>query len=525
MTLFKSWQIFAAIAITITVTSCTQNQNLRITPKANSDRPNIIYILADDLGYGDVTCINSASKIKTPNMDALAKGGMIFTDAHANSAVCSPTRYGVLTGRYAWRTRLQRGVLWGYSMPLITKNRMTVASLLKNNGYNTGVVGKWHLGLEWSRTDNTIPNDNPTYEGNNIAITKRILSTPNDVGFDYFFGIPASLDMYPYVYINNDHVTATKINTTTGSTGQAYWRKGRIGNDLEHIDVLGTLTKKAVDYIDKQDAAKPFFLYFPLPAPHKPIIPHDRFQNKSGINPWADFVMQVDWTIGQIVDAVTKQGFAENTLIIVTSDNGATPGADFKLLAQHGHHPSGPLRGSKADIFEGGHRVPFIAHWPKVIDAGSKTYATICLTDLIATVADITNAELPDTAGEDSVTLLPYMNGTSNGILREATVHHSMNGSFSIRQGKWKLILCPDSGGWSEPHPNKKRSKPLPPIQLYNLETDLGETTNIHAQYPGVVKQLTILLESYVTNGRSTPGIPQPNDVTVTIVKQSKKQL
>ncbi|MBW8036479.1 MAG: arylsulfatase [Planctomycetes bacterium] len=488
--------------------------------KRSTKKPNIVYILADDLGYGDVSCFNENGKIDTKNIDSVAKEGMIFTDAHSGSAVCTPTRYGVVTGRYAWRTRLKEGVLGGWSKPLIKPDRMTVASMLKKNGYNTGCVGKWHLGWDWALTDENADVNNWMLDAKNVDFTQPIKQGPTERGFDYYFGIPASLDMTPYVYVENDRVTALPNGITPGSKGKTFWRKGAIAPDFKHIEVLPKITEKAVSFIDAQPGDKPFFLYFPLSAPHKPILPGKEFQGKSGLNEWGDFVLQVDWTVGQILKALKRKGFEDNTLIIVTSDNGATPGADFAHLEKFGHNPSYIFRGYKADIFEGGHRMPFIAKWPGKIKPGSTSDETICHTDLMATAADIVGYELPDNAGEDSVSILPaLLSKKYKKPLREATVHHSLNGSFSIRKGKWKLELCPGSGGWSYPREDRKQTKGLPPVQLYDLEKDIAETTNVQHEHPEIIKELTDLLQSYIDRGRSTPGKNQTNEGQVLIRK------
>jgi len=484
--------------------------------RADTQRPNIVYILADDLGIGDVGAFNPQGKIATPNMDRLAAEGMRFTDAHSGSAVCTPTRYGVLTGRYAWRTRLQSGVLWGYSMPLISDGRMTVASMLKQQGYNTACVGKWHLGLEWTRRDSAIARTDSSKESwENYDLSKPIVSGPLQVGFDYYFGISASLDMHPHVYIRNDRATSQATRIIEGSKPRPFWRKGPVGDDFRHIEVLDTLTEKAVEYVASQDSEVPFFLYFPLTAPHKPIMPEARFQNQSGLNDWADFVMQVDWTIGQVMSALEAKGLSENTLFIVTSDNGATPGANFGELGKKGHDPSAEFRGHKADIFEGGHRVAFIARWPAVVRGGTTCEQTICHTDLLATAAEITGIDLPDDAGEDSVSILPALRKSATSSLREATVHHSINGSFAVRQGKWKLCLCPGSGGWSGPRPKQARDRKLPPVQLFDLSADIEEQDNVFDKHPDVVRSLTALLQQYIDEGRSTPGERQSNDRSI----------
>jgi arylsulfatase A-like enzyme len=456
--------------------------------------PNIVYILADDLGYGDVGCLNADGKIPTPNMDRLAREGMIFTDAHSGSAVCTPTRYGILTGRYCWRTRLKSGVLNGYSPALIEEGRMTVASLLKKHGYRTACVGKWHLGLG--------PGEKTDYD-------KPLRPGPNDVGFGTFFGIAASLDMPPYCFIENDRPTRMPTKMIEASPSPALWRGGAIATGFRHIDVLPTITRKAVEFIDahaKQAQGSPFFLYFPLTAPHTPIVPNTEFVGKSGLGVYGDFVCEVDDCVGRVMKAVDDNRLAENTLIIFTSDNGCSPQADYKALAEHGHNPSYAFRGAKADIFEGGHRIPFIARWPGRIKPATQCDETICLTDLVATAAEIVGERLPDDAGEDSVSILSALLGKEHDEpLREAIVHHSIDGSFSIRQGKWKLELCAGSGGWSSPRPEAAKKQGLPTVQLYDLSRDIGEKENVCAEHPDVVKQLTALLEKYKEQGHSRP--------------------
>lgn len=466
------------------------------------DRPNIVYLLADDLGVGDLRCLNPDSKIATPHMDRLASQGMIFTDAHSGSSVCSPTRYGILTGRYAWRTRLQEGVLEGYSPALIDPKRLTVASLLGRSGYHTACIGKWHLGFQWGGTKD------------NVDYTAPIRNGPTAVGFDAWYGISASLDMPPYLWIENDR--AVGIPTTT----KAFHRPGPAHADFEAVDVLPTITRKSVDYLDQRSKdSRPFFLYVPLNAPHTPIVPTAEFEGKSGLGKYGDFVLQVDWTVGEILKALDRNGLSGNTLVILTSDNGCSPSADYPALKKRGHNPSHTFRGAKADIFEGGHRIPLLARWPDRIRPGSRCDDTVCLTDLMATCAAILDVPLPDDAGEDSVSLLPAFLGTSTGPIREATVHHSFNGSFAIRQGNWKLELCPDSGGWSEPRPGKADVATLPPVQLYDLALDGGERKNVQADHPEVVDRLSRLLQGYVDRGRSTPGAPQKNDVPVVLRK------
>jgi arylsulfatase A-like enzyme len=473
-------------------------------------RPNVVYVLADDLGYGDVRCLNPAGKIATPHLDRLAAAGMAFTDAHSSSAVCSPTRYGVLTGRYNWRSSLKRGVLGGFSRRLIEPDRLTVPALLKQHGYHTACVGKWHLGMDWPLKDGGFATDYP--DGWKVDYAQPIVNGPTAVGFDEYFGISASLDMPPYVFVANDRATAVP-------TVEKTWiRKGPAAADFEAIDVLPALTAKAVEYIGRRaTAGTPFFLYLPLNAPHTPILPTADWQGKSGLNPYGDFVMQTDATVGRVLDALDRAGVADDTLVIVTSDNGCSPLADFPALTAQGHNPSYHFRGHKADIFDGGHRVPFLARWPGRIKPGTTSDQLVCLTDLMATCADILGAKLPDAAGEDSVSLLPALEGRAAGPLREAVVHHSIYGAFAVRQDQWKLELCPGSGGWSAPRPGRDDTSQLPPVQLYDLGSDVGETTNVQDKHPDVVARLTRLLERYVAEGRSTPGAPQRNTGEVDI--------
>ena len=466
---------------------------------AQSEQPvNIIYILADDLGIGDVSACNARSAWTTPNIDKIAHEGMMFTDAHSGSAVCTPTRYGILTGNYAWRTRLKQGVLWSFDDPLIEPDEMTVAKLLQEHNYATACIGKWHLGLGWTR--------NALYP-DSIDYTQPVQGGPLALGFDYFFGIPASLDIPPYVYLENDRVTQIPDHVTEDTSQMGWWRRGPTSPDFVHEEVLSTLTDKAIGFIQKMaDRAdhQPFFLYFALTAPHTPILPLPEFQGQSGTNPYGDFVLQVDRTVGEILRVLDDNQLTQNTLLIFTSDNGCSPQADFETLAHFGHDPSAGFRGAKADIFEGGHRIPFIVRWPGKIEASGINSQVICLTDLIATVAAILDHPLPFDVGVDSYNLLPVLLNNSQDEVREGTVHHSVNGSFAIRQGDWKLILCPGSGGWSDPLPGSPETKSLPPYQLYNLVEDPGEMTNLYPEEPERSAALLHLMEKYRREGRST---------------------
>ena len=459
-------------------------------------KPNIVYVLCDDLGYGDVHCLNpQRGKIATPHMDRLAEQGMTFTDAHSGSSVCTPTRYGILTGRYCWRTRLQHFVLEGYSPPLIAADRLTVPALLRRHGYVTAAFGKWHLGMQMPARTAV----GPIGEG------------PLTRGFDSFFGISASLDMPPFAFIENDHFTQAPTAT------KQWGRSGPAAPDFEAVDVLPTLVNKTRAFIGEHARSQaPFFVYLALTSPHTPLVPTTEWQGKSGLGAYGDFVMETDWALGEVLAALDENGVADNTLVVFTSDNGCAPYIGAQQLEQQGHFPSAQFRGYKADIWDGGHRIPFIARWPGKVKAGTQSDQLICLTDLLATCAAIVGATLPDGAGEDSVNILPALTGKADRALREAVVHHSIDGKFAIRQGPWKVELCAGSGGWSNP---KDNAAGLPPIQLYDMRQDAGEGTNLQAEHPDVVARLTNLLEKYVADGRSTSGAPQTNDVPVRMMK------
>lgn len=453
--------------------------------------PNIVLILADDLGYGDCRCYNPASKIPTPNIDRLSTQGMRFTDAHAPCAVCTPTRYGVLTGRYCWRSPLKQGVLNGYSPMLIEPGRLTIASLLKQQGYTTACIGKWHLGLGTERETD---------------FSRPLRPGPNAVGFDYFFGISASLDMPPYVFIENERVTEAPSGHIEASAmrrngGKGYWRAGAIAPGFRHIDVLPRITEKAVDFLGKQSASKPFFLYFALNAPHTPWLPTAEFDGKSQAGPYGDFVHHVDAVVGQVMKALDDSRMAENTLLIVTSDNGAhwLP-TDIEKWQ---HRANDGWRGQKADIWDGGHRVPFLARWPGKITAGNSTRELICLTDLLATAAALNGLKLPADAGEDSCSLLPVLLGEKRaGPIHEAIVHQASDGTLGIRQGPWKLATALGSHGFSDPK-NVVPQPGGPRGQLYQLDEDPAEQHNLWLERPDVVQRLTALLEKYRATGRS----------------------
>ncbi|KPL11774.1 hypothetical protein AMJ85_03080 [candidate division BRC1 bacterium SM23_51] len=460
----------------------------------NPDKPNIVYILADDMGYGDLACQNPQTKIPTPNLDRLAARGIRFTDAHSPSAVCTPTRYGILTGRYCWRSRLKRGVLSPWGRTLIEEGRLTVPTMLKTHGYHTACIqGSYGHGIDFS---------------------KPVASGPTTRGFDYYFG--TSVPNYPpYCFMENDRTVGIPDRPKPESM---FGHKGPMVEGWKLERILPELARKAVAYIDnagKGEPPTPFFLYFPLTAPHTPIEPAARFRGKSKAGPYGDFVHQVDWTVGQIMDAVKRNGFEENILIVFTSDNGS-PARDglcgstgpVGSVLKFGHDPNRPWRGRKGDAWDGGHREPFVARWPGRIAPGTISDEPICQVDLMATCAAILGAKLPENAGEDSYNILPALEGRKmSKPIREAIVHHSADGLFAVRQGKWKLILGLGSGsGFSKPR--RVEPKPGGPRgQLYDLHADPGESKNLWLEQQDVVERLTALLEKYRKEGRSAPRL------------------
>ena len=477
------------------------------TIQKEKKRPNIIYILCDDLGYGDINYMApDYCAYPTPNVDKLASEGMMFTNAHSGSSVCTPTRYGLLTGRYAWRTWLQSGVVQGHGDPLIAEDRLTVATYLKDQGYQTALIGKWHLNFNYVDpiTKDTIPFKSKEGVKNIAPVGSLIPDGPITRGFDYYYGFHHARAMK--MLIENDEVI----------------------KEIEEVEMLPLLAAKSVEYInanaEKAKNGKPFFMYVPLNSPHTPIVPSKAWQGKSGISDYADFVMETDWAAGQIMKALEANNLSDNTIVIFTSDNGCSKKADFENLAAKNHYPSAQLRGSKSDIWDGGHRVPFFVHWPNKIAAGSQNDQLICHTDFMATCADILGVALPEGSSLDGISFKPALNGEQISNEREAVVHHSISGRFAIRKGKWKLILAPGSGGWTAPKNREAIKMGLPNMQLYDMETDIAEKNNVYAKHPEIVEELTALLSNYIENGRSTPGKKTENDVAVDMWKQKKKK-
>lgn len=460
------------------------------------DRPNIVFVMCDDLGYGDIHCLApETSKIPTPHSDRLASEGMIFTDAHSGSSVCTPTRYGLLTGRYSWRSKLQQGVTTGFAPCLIKQDQPTVASFLKSQGYYTGIIGKWHLDFQYLN-----PDTGEAYkkkEHKTPPLFAKIPDGPLARGFDYFHGFHHARNME--AVIENETV-------------------------IEHDAVenmLPRLTKRSAEFIDfHAKDEQPFFLYVPLGSPHTPIVPTDEWKGKSGLGDYGDFVMQTDHALGEIMKALERNQIAETTLLILTSDNGCSKAAGIAKLAEQGHLVSAHMRGSKADIWDGGHRVPFIVRWPGVVQPGSRSDQLVCLVDLFATAADILGVEVPDTAAPDSVSMLPAFTGTPIQSTRKGVIHHSISGHFAYRQDNWKLVLARGSGGWTSPTEKQVEPGALE-AQLYDLDTDPGEQNNLYEDRPEIAEKLMTQLIRDVERGRSTDGPETANDVKEIVLWKS----
>jgi arylsulfatase A len=457
------------------------------------EHPNIIFILADDMSFDSVSANNNKiGNMKTPQIDKLISEGMNFTDAHSGSAVCTPTRYGILTGRYCWRTKLKRSVLWTYAAPLIKKERLTVAEMLREKGYRTAMVGKWHLGLDWRGKDGHIVNgdlklsDNTFRKGEgpqkikvvdeNIDFSQPITGGPTDHGFDYFWGVDVP-NFAPYVWIENDRIQG---NPSAAKPDKMFGAPGAMLPGWKLEDILPTLGNKASAWITEQakqvaEDKRPFFLYLPLTSPHTPIAPSENFRGKSGISHYADFVMETDAVVGQVLAALEKSGAAENTLVIFTTDNGTSAKANFKKLEKHGVDLRNHFKGHKAQIHEGGHRVPFVVRWPGKTKPGTTCDQTICLGDFMATAAEITSYQLPKNSAEDSTSILSLITGKQKTLPnRPLVINHDIQGNFAIRKGKWKLVGD---------------------AALYDLEADPKESNNLAAKYPERVKELSEALK------------------------------
>ena len=484
-------------------------------------KPNILFILADDLGYGDVGCYNPESKIPTPNLDRLAREGMRFTDAHSPSTVCTPTRYSILTGRMAFRTGM-RGVFTGAGGPcMIEKTRLSIGGMLQRQGYTTALFGKWHIGMTFHDKAGRPIHQNGLPAVKRIDYSRAIPDAPTHRGFDHFFGtVCCPTTDWLYAFIEGDRVPVppTRIVDRGPLPKHPYSRDNRPGMiapgyDLEEVDMV--FLDKSLRFLEthaKQSPRKPFFLFHSMQAVHLPSFPGTAFKGKTKSGPHGDFIFEMDHIVGELMKALDKHGFAKNTLVIFSSDNGPEVPTSIAMRRDHEHNGARPWRGVKRDQWEGGHRVPFIARWPGKIKAGSTSAQTICLTDLMATVAAITGAKLPNNAAEDSFNILSALLGAKKPV-REFTLHQTISLALAIRSGDWKYLDHRGSGGnnynrggeWGMKQFALPEQAPAAPGQLYNLKTDPGETTNLYFKHPKIVKTLKAKLEQFKKTGRSAP--------------------
>ena len=486
-------------------------------------KPNVIIVLADDMGFGDVSACNPTARTRTPNIDMLGKQGICFTDAHSAGAVCVPSRYGLLTGRHLFRAPRQRAH-WGYGAPLIESERETIGSLMQKAGYTTACIGKWHLGLEWPLKDSAmsqIPDTKPV-GFTNTDFGGVIDRGPKTLGFDYSFIIPASLDMAPYVFVKNDKVVDPEIvmvsdiyPRTKAGTREAYdrvyvgdndiywgrgvwWRNGEMSASFRIEDCLDVIVKEGTSFIREQvkyNPEKPFMLYLPLTGPHTPWVPAERFKNSSDLGTYGDFIYEIDDVVLRIKNTLESLDIEENTILIFTSDNGAHWSENDKLT--YAHQSNWSSRGQKGDIWNGGHHVPLFVNWPARINEAVTCNQTVGLIDIIATLAELTGEEIEDGYAEDSYSFFHIINGSNQKPVREDIIYYSSGGRLAIQSGEWKYIDCLGSGGFTKP----SRLEPVeggPKGQLYNLHQDPLEQNNLYLEKPVIVKELSGLLDSLV---------------------------
>lgn len=490
-------------------------------------KPNIVFIFADDMGYGDVSALNPFARTQTPNLDKLIRSGITFTEAHASASVCTPSRYGLLTGRYAFRNEKAARGIGGFTGPVIEKGRKTLATLLKKEGYTTACIGKWHLGVGWQTKDGSEPQFNAKTGYSNVDFDEKVAGGPNDYGFDYSFIHPASLDIPPYLFLRNheavdqdmilttDHYPTRKEYTEFSwdkkhSNDQAvywekgvWWRQGEMSRSFRVEDCLSEIVNEGVAFVDKQaseNPGNPFFLYLPLTGPHTPWMPTEQFKGKSSVGLYGDFIFDIDNVIKQIKDALKNNGIEENTMVVFSSDNGAYwPQEEIERYA---HDSNQGRKGQKGDVWDGGHRIPLIISWPAKIKEPATYNHLISLTDFYATFCDLTRQKPSAGEGEDSFSFWEVLNGETDNVVRQSMIHHSSGGYYSIRSSKWKFIDGLGSGGFS--HPSKLTpEKNGPKGQLYNLKEDRLESRNLYFQYPGKVNELSEKMNNSIKKGYS----------------------
>lgn len=477
--------------------------------------PNIVVIYADDMGYGDLACQNPDAKLTTPNLDQLAREGMRFTDGHSSSGICSPSRFALLTGQYHWRR--QHDIVHAMGPSFFRDGDVTIAMLLKGLGYTTGCIGKWHLGWDFDAILKPDADEHRIGEGRQQRYaaaaydwSKAIPDGPCGHGFDTYFG-DGTINFPPYCWVENDRVVeppTVEMSLGKRQTQEGNWefRPGPMVPGWDPYQVLPTLTKRGVKWIESQTADQPFFLYFALPSPHAPIIPNEEFRGKTAAGGYGDFIFQTDWVAGQLLDALERRGLADNTLVVFTSDNGPEHYA-YPRMQKYGHYSAGELRGLKRDVWEGGHRVPFLVRWPGKVEPGSVSHETISQVDLLATIAAAVGIELAANVGVDSYNLLPVLTGQDYPRpLREATVHNTFANVFALRQGDW-LYINAKSGEHNRPPKHYLEERGYTPATtpglLFNLKDDLAQRHNLYAQHPERVAAMQTLLTQYRESGRS----------------------
>ncbi len=486
-----------------------------VTAAAADRPPNIVIILADDFGVGDIQAHYPDNRIPTPHLDRLVRQGTSFTDAHSPSAVCSPTRYGLLTGRYAWRTRLQEWVIAAYEPPLISRDRPTIASFLRQHGYHTACIGKWHLGWEWPGPQQgkmtEVRNGQKSLEWD---FTRPIPGGPTDRGFDFYFGVDLP-NLPPFTWISGDRIVDQPTEKYRHDPGEGFYMPrsfegAPIAPGWKFDQILPTITHRAAEHVtERAGKNKPFLLYFSLTSPHEPIVPSRAFRGRSGIAPIADFVMETDWAAGQVIEAIDRAGIGEETLVIFTADNGHSHYTGWEPLVAAGHQPSGPYRGHKGDIWEGGHRVPLILRWPGRIAAGAKNDQLVSLTDLFATCAELVGADLPQKGAEDSISFLASALGKDPKKKRTSLISHSNHGEFAFRRGDWKIV-------YRMPGRNLRESRGRPAeVELYNLREDVAEQNDLAEQKPQLVRSLTEELRATIDRGATRELPNAANDTEV----------
>lgn len=477
---------------------------------AVGSKPNVLILYADDMGYGDLGIQNPASKISTPHLDTLARQGMRFTDGHASSAICTPSRYALLTGRYHWRDF--HNIVGAFGASVFKPEQLTLPEMLQESGYYTAAIGKWHLGWDWEALRKpSAGKGRPLKNGNRLVRfdeydwNQSIPDGPLAHGFDHYFG-DSVINFPPYVWIQDDKVVEAP-NTMMSTKGwkplkEGAWecRPGPMVQGWDPYEVLPEMTRFAVSFLEsRQDAEQPFFLYFALPSPHAPIVPTEEFEGASNAGPYGDFVVQTDWSCGQLLAALERAGLSDNTIVIFTADNGAEHYAYPRAL-KYDHWSSEPFRGAKRDIYEGGHHVPFVVRWPEVIQPGSVSDALVSQVDIMATLGAVIGRELPSGQAADSKSFLPVLKGETEHA-RHALVHNTWKNAYAMRQGDWVLINAKtgDHNGKHRSAAFEKKRGYVPddnfPVELYHLKEDPSQASNVAKEYPEKVKSLQALLK------------------------------